>query len=208
MYEGKNSCKDIKPLLDPEMEVSRKTSQQLEDSSKTVVGVFMGLDETPEAFTKEQFKEIEGVWGVTWLKSSCEGVVDKVADLRDLKGPYARQITFSNGKRTQFSMNHTFTMTTCSKSMVYAIRRKNRTNLIINRYRATGEIVDVTEVALEQNKMPQTDDWPALLRVHPVGNKELILEIAQLKGYKTQLPPPAHRMAAWKAKFRVNFAAP
>ena len=41
--EGKDGCKDVKPLTDPEMDESRKTSQQLEDSAKTVVGVFLSL---------------------------------------------------------------------------------------------------------------------------------------------------------------------
>lgn len=204
MYKGKDGCKDIKPLSDPEMEESRKVSQQLENSAKTVVGVFLGLDETPETFTKGQYKAIEGDWGVTWLKPSCKGIVDKVVSPRDIKGPYARQITFSSGKRAQFNMNHWFTMTTCSKDMVYAIRRQDHTNFIINRFRATGEIVDVTKVALEQNKMPNTKKWPELLRVQPLSSNELILEFAQLEGYETNVPPPAYRIAVWKAKFNVK----
>lgn len=204
MYKGKDSCKEIKPLPDSEMAESRKISQELEDSAKTVVGAFIGLDQIPEAFTKEQYKAIEGVWGVTWLKSSCKGIVDKVETPRDLTGPYARQITFSNGKRAQFNMNHWFSMTTCSNDMVYAIRQKDRTEYIINRFRATGEPVDVTRVTLEENKMPHTEERVELLRAQPVSNDELFLEFAQLEGYKTNLPPPTHRMAVWKAKFNVK----
>lgn len=207
MYRGKDGCKDIKPLTDPEMDESRKVSQQLEDSAQNIVGVFLGLDERPETFTEEQYKAIEGVWGVTWLKPSCKGIVDKVWAPENLTGPYARQITFSNGKRTQFNMNHWFTMTTCSKDMVYAIRRKDHTNLIINRFRATGEMVDVTKVAMEENRMPRTKEWQELLRVQPVSNDELILEFAQLEGYKTNLASPAHRMAVWKAKFKIKLMA-
>jgi hypothetical protein len=207
MYKGKDGCKDVKPLTDSEMDESRSHSQQLEDSAKTVVGVFLGLDKTPETFTKEQFRAIEGDWGVTWLKPSCKGIVDKVESPRDIKGSYARQITFNNGKRTQFNMNHWFTMTTCSGDMVYAIRRKDHTNFVINRFRATGEVVDVTKVALEQNKMPDSKKWLELLRVQPVSNNELILEFAQLEGYETNVPPPAHRIAVWKAKFKVKFMA-
>lgn len=93
MYKGKDGCKDVKPLADPEMDESRKISQQLEDSAKTVVGVFLGLDETRETFTKDQFRAIEGDWGITWVKPSCKGIVDKVVSPIDIKGPYARQIT-------------------------------------------------------------------------------------------------------------------
>lgn len=207
MYKGKDGCKDVKPLADPEMDESRKISQQLEDSAKTVVGVFLGLDETRETFTKDQFRAIEGDWGITWVKPSCKGIVDKVVSPIDIKGPYARQITFSNGKRAQFNMNHWFTMTTCSGDMVYAIRRMDHTNFVINRFRATGEVVGVTKVALEQNKMPDSKRWPELLRVQPESNNELILEFAQLEGYETTVPPPAHRIAVWKAKFKVQFDA-
>lgn len=190
---------------DPEMEESWRYSQQLEDSARTAIGVFQDIDKTPEIFTKEQYKAIEGVWGVTWLKPSCNGIVEKVETLRDRDvGPLAHQITFRNGKRVRFNNGHWFTMTTCSKDMVYAIRRKDHTNFIINRYRASSEIVDVTKVALAPNKMPSTKDWQELLRVQFVTNDELIFELAQLEGYKTNVPPPAYRIATWRAKFNVG----
>lgn len=83
----------------------------------------------------------------------------------------------------------------------------DHTNFVINRFRATGEVVGVTKVALEQNKMPDSKRWPELLRVQPESNNELILEFAQLEGYETTVPPPAHRIAVWKAKFKVQFDA-
>lgn len=208
MYKGKEGCKDIKPLPDPEMEKSRNVSRELEDSAKTVIGVFLGLDKTPETFTKEQYKAIEGTWGVTWLKPSCKGIVDKVDAPTDLTGPYARQITFSNGKRAQFKMNYWFTMTTCSKNMVYAIRKKDQSNFIINRFRATGEIVDVTNVALDQGKMPPYKQGKIeLFRVYPINDDGLILEIAEIDGYTSNVPPPAYRIAVWKAKYKIKFMA-
>lgn len=206
MYKGTESCKNIKPEIDPEVDENRKISRVLENSAKTVDVIFIGLDRTTETFTEEQYKATMGNFGgVAWLKPSCIGIVDKIEEPVNLTGPYSRQITFKNGKRSQLTRNYSFPIIACSNDMVYVIRPKDHANLVVNRYRATGEVVDVTKVALDESKLPNTEDWPKLLRIQPVSKDEIIIEFAQLEEYQSKLLAPVYSKVAWKAKFKVNF---
>jgi hypothetical protein len=238
-YKGPGTCKDLKPLPDPKGDETRKLADSLEASARTISGNFVGLDDSQEVFTSSQFRKLQGSWWATWVRPNCKEIVKGFTSPNDIHGPYAYEITFSNGNRTQITLPRKevassmgnkkrwaidtplrLVMATCSMDMVYVIRQSDGNNFIISRYRSTGDIVDVTKVALEQNKMPTVPRSNAslfqLLQVHAVTNDEIVLEFARLDYAKKNVDGTivleegrtltgSHLMVIWKARFNVRF---
>jgi hypothetical protein len=216
--DAENSCARMRPLPDPQLEQSRQRNTDAERNAPTIEATAVSVASQPEAISEQAYMQQRG-WG--YLAPSCRGIVEKIEEVRRWSGDRngyrsqfaGYQLIMANASKRKIPVDSALMLerVVCDPTAIYVVRRQNKEQLILHRFRRDGEPIDAFRVFLpETSKIVAGPDWGTTWSVAPDAQGNLALSIADytypglpnrggtIKGkvsYLVQLPSPSQQQS-------------
>jgi len=182
-YSGiEDSCIRIRPLPDPEFDTTAKTIADSESEAKTVSASVIATKTMPEIVTADDYRKAKGDWtGTGYISGSCKGIVKNIEPNRKYGANGSWQLIgatliLANEIKVPITQNglkpfqapYQLQTLICDKKNIYAISRKDKENLLVNRFLQSGEFIDSFWITLLEtsNVIPEKswgDFWGATI---------------------------------------------
>lgn len=183
-YSGvEDSCIRIRPLPDPEFETTAKKIADSESDAKMFSATVIRTNITPETVTADDFRRAKGDWtGTGYISESCKGTVTRIEPNRKYGDGGSWQLVgatliLANGAKVPITQNglkpfqapYQIQTLICDQKNIYAIRRKDKENLLVNRFQKSGSLIDSFWIILPDtsNVIPEKgwgDIWGATIK--------------------------------------------
>ena len=174
-YSGiEDSCARIQPLPDPKFDEALQKSINAQNDAKSIVASIRSRTDIFEQVTQSGFTEAKGEWtGVGYLSQSCKGIVKTIEPLRNHDGSgswqlVGHQLVIGEGRKvpigqsglSKYQAPMQMEQVTCDAKNIYVLRRANKTTLVINRFRYSGDVIDAIRVDLpDTDKVISGNGW-------------------------------------------------
>lgn len=174
-YSGiEDSCARIQPLPDPKFDEAKQRSINAQNEAKSIAASIRSRTDAPEQVTPLGFTEAKGAWtGVGYLSPTCKGIVKAIEPLRNYEGiggwqlighqlvtSDGRKVPIAQGGLSKYQAPMQMEQVACDAKTIYAIRRMNKTNLVVHRFSFSGDVIDATRVDLpDTDKVISGNGW-------------------------------------------------
>lgn len=172
--EMEDSCSRIQPLPNPQLDVAKRLSIDAASNAKTLSATVTDLMEKAETVSAARYAEAMGPYrGVGRVSERCNGVVKLVEPLRiyNANGGWSlvghllitgdeKTIPIQQANLAVAQAPAQLEQVICDANTIYAIRRANKSSLIIHRFRHSGEVIDALSVVLpDTEKVVPGNGW-------------------------------------------------
>lgn len=214
-----NDCR--KPAEGPpptaKFEAARLSIYDAELKAKTVIATVDSYSDKTEIVTSEDFSRIKGVWsGNGYLTRNCNNIVKSIRPVREFldKGGWhyngyelllnsGEEIPLQKSLSNQSMAHRQFKIVNCSEDIIYVISQSSKENLLVQRLKSSGEVMDAFNIILTATeKITVGSDWADLWEILPENNNLTIVlanytykstanlggEIVRKQTYKVILP--------------------
>ena len=188
-YERRqNDCRQpaVGPQSTPKFKAAGQSIYDAELKAKTVNATIESFSDNTETVTSEDFSKIKGVWsGNGYLTWQCNNIVKSIQPVREFldKGGWrynGYQLLLNSGEETplqksllgnQATAMRQIKIVTCSDNIIYVVSQSGKENLLIQRLKSSGEVIDALNIILPATeKITVGSDWGDLWEILPENN--------------------------------------
>lgn len=174
------SCARIHPLPNPQLEEAAEQNIRAEMNAPVLTAKVKQSSGVPQTVTADDCQKARGNWtGSGYLRNNCKGIVEGIEYIHQYGDGGARNtvgysLILKNGN--QIPIKHTaielakvpalMEVVVCGESDVFAIKRRDKEQLIVHRFTQTGNPIGALRVDLPDISqfMPE-GKWPTLWEV-------------------------------------------
>lgn len=183
------------PAPDPQFEASIEKSLAAQSSAQVATAYITNKVEKPASVSATEYSVGMGQWtGSAYLLPTCQGIIESVFQIRkyeyDEKGgerkirgytlitPDKLRIPIAENVKSDFAFGTQLQSVTCNTDSILAVARLDKNNLLIHRFRNSGEVIDVLKIELSDvEKVITGNGWGYLWGVKS-GRNWLTFDIA------------------------------
>jgi len=183
--EISDSCANLRPTLGPDMELARQRSAEAETQAESVRARLASMNSSATAYSRDQFIAERGGWSGSGIYSgACKGIVERTLDV---SGGYHLLFIDGHGGRKRVPLQHgdrpaQFQGVVCNASRALAIRRHDRTTLIVHRFDRGGRLIDAVRILLPDAEQVSADaDWGTLWSIDAAEESRLVIKLARIR---------------------------
>lgn len=174
------SCARIHPLPNPHLEEAAEQNIRAEMNAPALTAKVKQSSGVPQTVTSDDFQKAQGNWtGSGYLRNNCKGVVDGIENIRQYRdGGGWHMVGYSlilkNGNSIPIKQPGTqsaqapalMEVVVCGESVVFAIKRRDKEQLIVHRFTQTGNPIGALRVDLPDiSQFIPEGKWPMLWEV-------------------------------------------
>lgn len=177
---AEESCARIHPLPNPQQEEAAEQNIRAETNAPILTAKVKHSSGSPQTVSSDDYRKTKGNWtGSGSLSSSCKGIVEGIESIRQYRDGGAwhmvgYSLILKNGNQIpikQPGIQSTqapalMEVVVCSESDIFAIKRRDKEQLIVHRFTQTGNPIDALRVNLPNiSQFIPEEKWPMVWEV-------------------------------------------